>query len=74
MTHDERRNAAARRAIVAVNVAAADAAGSYANKNLVDGRSGNRYIGDFQISIAREEKCFHGIKGASAQGNFITKG
>jgi hypothetical protein len=35
------------RAIVAVNVTAADPACGNANKNFVGGRSGNRYIGDF---------------------------
>ena len=35
------------RAIVAMNVTAADPACGNANKNLVGGRSGNRYIGDF---------------------------
>jgi hypothetical protein len=51
VTHDDRRNAAPGRAVVAMNIAAADSTGGYANEELVGTDSGNRNIRDFKVVI-----------------------
>ena len=59
MAHDDRRDAAAGGAVVSVDVAAADAAGSDADEHFVrrGGRRGE--IGEFEIAVAGEEESFH---------------
>ena len=58
--HDDRRNAAARGAVVTVDVAAADAASGDANQNFVGTRFGRGQIGDFQLPVFGKQQSFHG--------------
>src|SRR5579859_366245 len=51
VAHDNRRNAPSGRAIVAVDVAATDAAGRHADKHFTAGRSWIRQIGNFQMLV-----------------------
>src|ERR1700676_3386383 len=59
VAHHNRRDATAGGAIVAVDVAAADAAGRYLNQDLVRKRSRLGEIGDFQVVVFRQQKSFH---------------
>ena len=59
MAHDDGRNAAAGRAVVAVNVAPADAAGGYANENFAGAGSWIGKLGEFELFVLREQKRFH---------------
>jgi len=51
--HDDWRNAAPGRAVVAVNIAAADSAGGYANQQLVSADSGYGNVRDLKMTIFR---------------------
>jgi len=61
VAHDDGRDAAARGAVVTVNVAAADAASGDADENLVGRRRWRGEIGELEILVAREEKGFHRV-------------
>ena len=61
VAHDDGRDAAAGRAVVAVHVAAADAASGDADENLVGRRRWRGEIGELEILVAREEKGFHRV-------------
>jgi len=49
--HDNRWNAASGRAVIAVNIAAADSAGRHANEELVGAERWDRKIGEFKMSV-----------------------
>jgi hypothetical protein len=59
VTHNNRRNAPTRRAIIAVNVTAADAARGHAYYHFAVARLGVRNMGNFQMLVFREQKSFH---------------
>ena len=70
VSHDEGRDAAAGRAIQAVHVAAADAAGANADEHFVGGGLGARQIDDFEGHVLLQEKRFHGDHRNAGGGNF----
>jgi hypothetical protein len=59
VAHYDGRNAAAGGAVVAVDIAAADAAGGYLDQYFIGKRGGLGEIGDFQVLVFGEEKSFH---------------
>ena len=59
VAHDDGRNAAAGRAVITVNVTAADAARRDADEHFVRRRRRRGKIGEFEILVAGKEKCFH---------------
>lgn len=61
MSHHNRRNAAAGRTVITVNIAAADSASGHAHQNFVRCRRWHWAIGDFQMIVSREQKSFHGL-------------
>jgi len=67
VAHDDGRDAAAGTTVVAVHIAAADAAGRYANKNFT--RAGLRLgeIGEFELQILFEQEGFHQGSGNGLQ-------
>jgi len=69
VSHDERRDAAAGGAVVAVDIAAADAAGGYADEDFVGRGSRDGKVGEFEIFVGGEEKSFHGRRGRLAEGS-----
>ena len=58
VTHDDRGAAASGGAIVAVDVAAADAADLYIQKDTRSGKLGLVYIGDFKFEVLREMRAY----------------
>ncbi len=60
VSHDDGGNPATGRAIVAVDVTAADAAGGDADEDFVVGGGGHREVGELEIFVGGEEECFHG--------------
>ena len=61
VSHDDRRDAPARRAVVAVHVAAADAARGDAHQDLV-GRGRRRgQVGDLEVSVAGQQQGLHRV-------------
>ncbi len=59
VTHDDRRNAAPRRAIVAVDIAAADAASGHAHENFAGSGRGNGRIDQFEMTVLGEKQSLH---------------
>ncbi len=59
VTHYERRNSAAGGTVEAVDVAAADAAGSDFDEDFVGGWGGFGGVGDFEVVVLGEEEGFH---------------
>ena len=59
VTHDKRWIAAPRGPIVSVHIAAADAAGCDADKNIMRPRSGFRHRHNFELTVAGELQGFH---------------
>lgn len=61
MTHDERRDAAAGAAIVAVDVAAADAAGADLNEDFAWSDCGLGQVAEVKRAVVFENECLHGF-------------
>ncbi len=61
MAHDDGWNAAAGGAVVAVDIAAADAAGGNADQDFAGTRFGLGEIGKFELQILFQEQGFHEI-------------
>jgi hypothetical protein len=59
MTHHERRNAAAGRAVKPVNITAANATRGHANKKFVMARCGYGHVCDFELFILGKEQSLH---------------
>ena len=59
MPHDDRWNSPAGGAVVAMNVATADATGGHTHQNLVRTRLRSGKIGNVKLVILRKEQCFH---------------
>ena len=59
MSHHNWWNTAARRAIVAVNIAATDAAGGHADQDFAVTRIGIGKVGNFQVLVLRKQKSSH---------------
>jgi uncharacterized oxidoreductase len=59
VTHHNRGDAAAGRTVVAVDIAAADAAGGDLNQDFIEPRGGFRKIRNFKVLVFGKEKSFH---------------
>ena len=59
MSHDERRNTPSRKSIVAVDIAAANAARGHAHKHLEFARLRPRHIGNGKLSVLFQQQRFH---------------
>ena len=59
VTHDQRRNPAARRAVQTVYVAAADPAGTHPDQDIVRTGLGLREVGHFQLHVLCQQQRFH---------------
>ena len=59
MPHDNGRDTAPRRAIIAVDVATADAAGSHAHQDFTGTRRRFRKIGNLKMLVFGKQKNFH---------------
>ncbi len=61
VSHDDGRDASACGAVVAVDVAAADAAGFDADEEVVGTEGGRGHVGDLECAFVGEEEGFHGV-------------
>ena len=59
MSHHQRRNAAARTAVVPVNIAAANAAGLYLDEHVAGTQGGDGKVAKMEVKRGLQEKGFH---------------
>jgi hypothetical protein len=59
VTHHQRRYAPSGRAVITVNVAAANSTRRHTDQNFVAIGRWNRQVGDLELAVLREEKSFH---------------
>src|SRR5581483_6724936 len=62
VSHHDRWNPPSGRSIETVDVAAANAAGRYSNKQFIVVECRHRNVRNFKVSVLREEQSFHGVK------------
>ncbi len=73
MTHHDGRNAAARGAIVAMDIAAADPAGGNPNQHFAWTRSRRRQIGNSQMFVFGEQQSLHAWREPSRRSGYSRK-
>ena len=73
VTHDDGRNAAAGGAVVAVDVAAADAAGGDPDQHFAWTRSRRRQIGNSQMFVFGEQQSLHAWREPSRRSGYSRK-
>ena len=59
VSHHDRRNAAARRSIIAVHITAADSASCNADQDFIWAGRRHRGVCHFQVTVLRQEQSFH---------------